>query len=161
MAARRLRHTDPDADPSPNPHGHLCVTATGLDGSRLNPRKADLQRWRKAFAERLREHGVEREATPRLERLQSRRVKSKAFATRKSGASASMGSELLRQIRSGLIGRAKPRPEWWKAIGESPRHWQPPNGTRRFDGCGRKTLSQFSGDSRYEHSEPSKFISRL
>ncbi|WLI91096.1 hypothetical protein Q4S45_08250 [Massilia sp. R2A-15] len=65
--------TDPDAVPSPNPHVHLCVKAIGLDGVRLNPRKADLQRWREAFAERLREHGVECEATPRLQRLQSRR----------------------------------------------------------------------------------------
>lgn len=65
--------TDPDADPSPNPHVHLCVKATGLDGARLNPRKADLQRWREVFAQRLREHGVECEATPRLQRLQPER----------------------------------------------------------------------------------------
>lgn len=65
--------TDPDSDPSPNPHVHLCVKAIGLDGARLNPRKADLQRWREAFAERLREQGVECEATPRLQRLQFRR----------------------------------------------------------------------------------------
>ena len=65
--------TDPDAGPSPNPHIHLCVKATGLDGVRLNPRKADLQRWRESFAQRLREHGVECEATPRIQRLQPRR----------------------------------------------------------------------------------------
>ncbi len=65
--------TDPDTDPSPNPHVHLCVKATGLDGGRLNPRKADLQRWREAFAQHLREHGVECEATSRLQRLQPRR----------------------------------------------------------------------------------------
>lgn len=65
--------TDPDDDPSPNPHVHLCVKATGLDGLRLNPRKADLQRWRERFAERLREHGVACEATRRLHRLQPHR----------------------------------------------------------------------------------------
>jgi hypothetical protein len=65
--------TDPDKDPSPNPHVHLCVKALGLDGSRLNPRKADLQRWREGFALRLREHGIEAEATRRVHRLQRER----------------------------------------------------------------------------------------
>lgn len=65
--------TDPDDNPSPNPHVHLCVKATGLDGLRLNPRKADLQRWRERFAERLREHGVPCDATRRLHRLQPHR----------------------------------------------------------------------------------------
>lgn len=65
--------TDPNGHPSPNPHVHLCVKATALDGLRLNPRKADLQRWREQFAERLREHGVACEATRRLHRLQPHR----------------------------------------------------------------------------------------
>lgn len=38
--------TDPDPHPSPHPHVHLTVKAADLDGVRLNPRKADLQRWR-------------------------------------------------------------------------------------------------------------------
>lgn len=62
--------TDPDKSPSPNPHVHLCVKATGLDGVRLNPRKDDLQRWRERFAQCLREHGVEADATRRVHRLQ-------------------------------------------------------------------------------------------
>jgi hypothetical protein len=41
--------TDPDPHPSPHPHVHLTVKAAGLDGMRLNPRKADLQRWREGF----------------------------------------------------------------------------------------------------------------
>ena len=65
--------TDPDQSPSPHPHVHLCVKATGLDGTRLNPRKADLQRWREVFAKTLREHGVEAEATRRVHRLQKER----------------------------------------------------------------------------------------
>jgi hypothetical protein len=71
--ALHTQETDPDEDPSPNPHVHLCVKATGLDGIRLNPRKGDLHRWRDAFAQRLREQGVECEATPRIQRLQLRR----------------------------------------------------------------------------------------
>jgi hypothetical protein len=41
-----------------NPHVHLSVKAESKHGRRLNPRKADLQRWREIFGERLRERGV-------------------------------------------------------------------------------------------------------
>ncbi|MBX3301046.1 MAG: hypothetical protein KF693_02405 [Nitrospira sp.] len=60
--------TDPDPHPSPHPHVHLTVKAAGLDGIRLNPRKADLQRWREGFAEALREHGIEATTTSRIHR---------------------------------------------------------------------------------------------
>jgi len=60
--------TDPDLHPSPHPHVHLTVKAVGLDGMRLNPRKADLQRWREGFAEALREHGIEATTTSRIHR---------------------------------------------------------------------------------------------
>ena len=46
-----------------NPHVHLSVKAESKYGRRLNPRKADLQRWRETFAERLRERGIDAEAT--------------------------------------------------------------------------------------------------
>jgi hypothetical protein len=46
-----------------NPHVHLSVKAESKHGHRLNPRKADLHRWRETFAERLREWGVDAEAT--------------------------------------------------------------------------------------------------
>lgn len=62
--------TDPDPEPSKHPHVHLVVKARGFDGIRLNPRKADLQRWREGFAEALREHGVEAAATKRVQRMQ-------------------------------------------------------------------------------------------
>jgi hypothetical protein len=51
-----------------HPHVHLCVAARGLDGTRLNPRKDDLQQWRESFAEHLREHGIEANATRRQAR---------------------------------------------------------------------------------------------
>jgi type IV secretory pathway VirD2 relaxase len=56
-------HTD-----EPHPHVHLTVKMRGFDGKRLNPRKADLQSWREAFARDLRDQGIEAEATPRLVR---------------------------------------------------------------------------------------------
>jgi relaxase-like protein len=60
-------------DHQANPHVHLSVRAESMHGKRLNPRKADLQRWRETFAERLREWGVDAEATRRATRFQSRR----------------------------------------------------------------------------------------
>jgi hypothetical protein len=50
-------------DHQANPHVHLSVKAESKHGRRLNPRKADLQRWREVFAERLRERGIDAEAT--------------------------------------------------------------------------------------------------
>lgn len=55
-------------DDEAHPHVHILVLALGRDGRRLNPRKADLQRWRERFAQALRERGVEANATPRRTR---------------------------------------------------------------------------------------------
>jgi hypothetical protein len=46
-----------------NPHVHLCVRAEAKNGTRLNPRKTDLHRWRETFAEKLRGWGIDAEAT--------------------------------------------------------------------------------------------------
>lgn len=51
-----------------HPHVHLAVKAVSHDGIRLNPRKADLQQWREQFAEKMREQGIEANATPRRAR---------------------------------------------------------------------------------------------
>jgi hypothetical protein len=46
-----------------HPHVHLAVRAQGFSGKRLNPRKADLARWREGFARELRDRGIEAIAT--------------------------------------------------------------------------------------------------
>ena len=51
-----------------HPHVHLTVRTLGHDGRKLNPRKADLEEWRQAFAAALRDRGIEAEATPRRTR---------------------------------------------------------------------------------------------
>lgn len=51
-----------------HPHVHLAVKAVDHDGVRMNPRKGDLQFWREQFAEKLREQGIEANATPRKAR---------------------------------------------------------------------------------------------
>ena len=59
----------------PQVHVHVMVKTEGMDGRRLNPRKADLDRWRERFAYELRERGVEAEATRRAPRLQRDKVR--------------------------------------------------------------------------------------
>ena len=59
-------------DHQANPHVHISVRAESRHGRRLNPRKADLHRWRETFAEKLRGYGVEAEATRQATRGRSR-----------------------------------------------------------------------------------------
>ena len=59
-------------DHQANPHVHISVRAESKHGKRLNPRKADLHRWRETFAEKLRDHGVEAEATRQATRGRTR-----------------------------------------------------------------------------------------
>lgn len=60
-------------DHQANPHVHISVRAESKHGKRLNPRKTDLHRWRETFAEKLRERGVEAEATRQTTRGAARR----------------------------------------------------------------------------------------
>jgi len=52
---------------------HISVRAEGRDGKRLNPRKEALHRWRETFAEKLRDRGIEAEASSQATRGVSRR----------------------------------------------------------------------------------------
>jgi hypothetical protein len=60
-------------DHQANPHVHISVRAESKHGKRLNPRKADLHRWRETFAAKLRERGIEAEATRQATRGVARR----------------------------------------------------------------------------------------
>ncbi|HEU4459962.1 MAG TPA: relaxase/mobilization nuclease domain-containing protein [Methylibium sp.] len=88
-------------DHQANPHVHISVRVESKHGRRLNPRKTDLHRWRETFAGKLRERGVEAEATRQATRGSSRdydplwRIKAredgrlrKTFATAKSSLKA-------------------------------------------------------------------------
>jgi hypothetical protein len=55
-------------DHQANPHVHLTVKAESKNGKRLNPRKADLHRWREVFAEQLCERGIYAEASRQVAR---------------------------------------------------------------------------------------------
>ncbi|CAB3782178.1 relaxase/mobilization nuclease domain-containing protein [Pararobbsia alpina] len=65
-------------DDEPHPHVHLSVQARGSDGRRLTLQKPDLQRLREHFAEELRAHGVEANATARRTRGVIRRYRNQA-----------------------------------------------------------------------------------
>ena len=66
-------HRPGDDEKTERPHVHLVVRAEGFDGRRLNPRKADLQRWREGFAQALNERGVDALATRRHSRGETQR----------------------------------------------------------------------------------------
>jgi hypothetical protein len=55
-------------DHQANPHVHLSVRAESKHGKRLNPRKADLHRWRETFAEKLQGWGIDAEASRQASR---------------------------------------------------------------------------------------------
>ena len=59
-------------DHQANPHVHISVRAESKHGKRLNPRKADLHRWREIFAEKLRGMGIDAEATRQASRGNTR-----------------------------------------------------------------------------------------
>ena len=56
-------HTD-----QAHPHVHLTVARRDIDGKRFHPGKEDLFRYRQTFAEKLRDVGIEANATPRKAR---------------------------------------------------------------------------------------------
>jgi hypothetical protein len=66
-------------DDEAHPHVHLSVQVRGPDGRRLNPRRQDLRRWRERFAEQLREHGVDANATLRRTRGVTKRYPSQGI----------------------------------------------------------------------------------
>jgi hypothetical protein len=107
-----------------NPHVHLAVRAESRFGSRLNPRKADLHRWRETFAEKLRGWGVEAEATRQATRGANHqtdplwRIKAREASRLRRDGSAGKSGDGYRAGRTGAL-------EAWtqiaRALGESDR----------------------------------------
>ncbi|TDN67161.1 relaxase/mobilization nuclease domain-containing protein [Paraburkholderia sp. BL10I2N1] len=65
-------------DDEAHPHVHLSVQVRGRNGRRLHPCPKDLQRWRERFAQQLRAHGVEANATSRRTRGATQRYPKQA-----------------------------------------------------------------------------------
>jgi len=108
--------TDPSPNPSPNPHVHLVVKSVGFDGRRLNPRKADLQRWRELFAERLRDQGVEAEATPRMARgVVKKATKQPLHHAEKRNQRTRRMESAVKEVANEVAGRKVPAERPWEA----------------------------------------------
>jgi hypothetical protein len=92
-----------------NPHVHLSVRAESTTGERLNPRKADLHRWRETFAEKLRGWGVEAEATRQATRGANRnfdpiwRVKAKQEGRWQGDSGQAQSGERYQRSRNGAL----------------------------------------------------------
>ncbi len=111
-----------------NPHVHLSVKAASKQGKRLNPRKADLQRWRETFAERLGERGIDAEASPQItrggirrsERLWQRKARENGRIDRESE-----GVQTTVKLTSSRRGVAKAWCEIARALAESDKVGRP------------------------------------
>jgi len=103
--------------------GRYQRASGGRDGKRLNPRKEDLHRWRETFAEKLRDWGIEAEASSQATRGVTRR--SLRGSERQPGAAARTGKKrgehktgpAARATRSGAL---KAWAEITKALAASP-----------------------------------------
>jgi hypothetical protein len=128
-------HTD-----QPQPHVHLVVKAVSEQGERLNVRKETLREWRRDFASRLRELGVEANATERAVRGVSKssktdgihraamrrnsthyreRVQTVADELRRGGVRPETGQAKLSATRSAVV-------SGWHAVAD----WLDVNGRR-------------------------------
>ncbi|ESQ79253.1 hypothetical protein [Asticcacaulis sp. YBE204] len=90
--------TDPDPTPARHPHVHLVVKARSDRGVRLNPRKADLARWRESFARALGDHGVE--AVASLRQLRQQGDRGVAIGTLKQRARTGEGAGRGDRVKS-------------------------------------------------------------
>ena len=96
-------------DHQANPHVHLSARAESISGSRLDPRKADLHRWRESFAEKLRGLGINAEATRQATRGETRhhetlwRIKAKEAGRLRNDGQAAKSAPRQSMSRSGAM----------------------------------------------------------
>ena len=105
-------------DHQANPHVHISVRAESRHGKRLNPRKADLHRWRETFAEKLRGYGIDAEASRQATRGRSRnfeplwRIKAREGGRLRTNRPESKGSAQARKTRVQAV-------EAWMQVGRA------------------------------------------
>ncbi|MEY8802607.1 relaxase/mobilization nuclease domain-containing protein [Leisingera sp. XS_AS12] len=107
-------HTD-----THHPHVHLTLRTVGEDGQKLNLRKADLQRLRDTFAEKLRTRGIEAESTPRHARGVTRRGEmTPVYKIRQRGGKPLADARKIRQVLRDLEdnGGRLPQKAWDDAL---------------------------------------------
>lgn len=112
-------HTD-----TAHPHVHLTVNALGANGERLNPRKADLEAWRQAFARCLRERGLAAEATPRRARGVTRKAERgpvrrlRERHQKGQGALGRVAADKIRDAARAAFGKGIAAADWDRRIAE-------------------------------------------
>ena len=107
-------HTD-----THHPHVHLTLRTVGEDGQKLNLRKADLQRLRDTFAEKLRTRGIDAESTRRHARGVTRRGEvTPVYKIRQRGGKPLADARKMRQVRRDLEdnGGRLPQKAWDDAL---------------------------------------------
>lgn len=110
-------HTD-----TAHPHVHVSLRAFGDSGERLAIKKADLEVWRQAFAQALRDHGIEAEATPRRARGVTRKAertpmrKLRERAERREGPPGRIHRAALTAAGRRAFGAADEERPWEAAI---------------------------------------------
>lgn len=102
-------------DHQANPHVHLSVRAESIRGRRLNPRKADLHRWRETFAEKLRGWGVDAEAS----RQSSRGVGRRYPEIWQVKAEAEGRLRNARPLKSRRVSSQHPAAEAWRRVAQA------------------------------------------
>lgn len=94
---------EPDTDPSKkkaeHPHVHLVINAQGYDGKRIYIRKPMLEKWREQFAEKLRDQGIDANATPRQLRGVIRKSKSLAVKAMENRKVSDVVNEKFQAVR--------------------------------------------------------------
>jgi len=97
---------------------HISVRAESKHGKRLNPRKADLHRWRETFAEKLRERGLDAEATRQATRGRNRnydplwRIKAREDGRLRTSRPTAKSSPQARTTRAEAV-------EAWMQVGRA------------------------------------------
>lgn len=110
-------HTD-----TKQPHVHLAVKAQGFDLTWVKRSKSDLQEWRETFAEKMRDQGVEAEATPRRARgvVKKARTQSMHHLAQRPRESTVIAAQVDQAIRETTGTPAPPKP-WEVAIEKQQR----------------------------------------
>jgi len=96
-----------------HPHGHLMVKMRGYDGEKLNPGRKDLREWRSLFAEILREHGVEVDASSRLERGVGRKSTKQKIHHIKERKTPFVEKEAIKQVIADIKNKHNQKDKPW------------------------------------------------
>ena len=113
-------HDDQD---HPHVHVHVTVRAVDTDDRRLRVDRADLQQWREHFATKLRERGIEAEATPPKARGQHRRAdRHEVLQLKERGILPRVETEAMREVLRETRAERKPETKPWEERIE--RRWE-------------------------------------